>query len=490
MPGPAASASLGRICIGADGSPVWYDTAQNALLAVDPVLGAALPLFGRDNDAEVTARLAGAHPQAAIRRALAEIRRARADEGLFALAAPPAVLPDLDALVRDAQTKLSHLVLGLSERCNLRCLYCPQDHEACAVMSEVTARRAWASFAAYSADAPRRTVSFHGGEPLLHFRVVEAVARTARAAPGGRQVRLCLDTNATLLDEAKVRVITELGLELQVSLDGPAHLHDRWRRNTRGGPTHAAVIAGLRRLLTVDPGAARRLRFVATLGPPFAFAEVAAWFDDFPLYRELGLGIKPVVRLNAANLAGTQAAQRCEPRALPRLWRAGRDEARGQYAAALAAGRRRDLPRALADLWDDGLVRWHHRPRGPESGACYPTGACRPGLRRLFVAPDGTLRPCERVGPGQAIGDLDRGIDPVALRRLHEGLLAALGDRCRTCWARRLCRTCFTALVATGGAVESCRAAQAQAADLLDLQVSLQQHHPEALAFVAGSSLE
>ncbi|MBE0567778.1 MAG: radical SAM protein [Krumholzibacteria bacterium] len=490
MPGPAASVSLGRLCAGADGPPVWYDTAQNALLAVDPVLGAALPLFGRDNDAELMARLAGELPGADVRRALAEIRRARADEGLFALAGPPAALADLDALVRDAQTKLSHLVLGLSERCNLRCLYCPQDHEAGNVMSEATARQAWAFFASHSVGASRRTVSFHGGEPLLHFPVVEAVARTARAAPGGRQVRLCLDTNATLLDEAKVRVIAELGLELQVSLDGPAHLHDRWRRDARGGPTHASVMAGLRRLLAVDPGAARRLRFVATVGPPFAFAEVAAWFDDFPLYRELGIGITPVVRLNTANLAGTRAAQRCEPRALPLLWLAGRNEARGQYAAAMAAGRRRDLPRALADLWDDGLVRWHHRRRGPEPGPGFPTGSCRPGLRRLFVAPDGTLRPCERVGPGQAIGDLDQGIDPSALRRLHEDLLAALGDRCRTCWARRLCRACFTALVATGGAAESCRAAQAQAADLLDLQVSLQQHHPDALAFVAGSRLE
>lgn len=490
MPGPAASASLGRLCAGADGAPVWYDTAQNALLQVDPVLGAALPLFGRDNDADVTARLAGDHPPGAVRRALAEIRRARAEEGLFALAGPPAVLPDLDALVRDARTQLSHLVLGLSERCNLRCLYCPQDHEAGGVMTEATARRAWEFFAARSTGALRRTVSFHGGEPLLHFPVVEAVARTVRAAPGGGRVRLCLDTNATLLDEATARAIAALGLELQVSLDGPPHLHDRWRRDARGRPTHAAVMAGLRRLLAVDPGAARRLRFIATLGPPFAFAEVAAWFDALPLDRELGLEAPPIVRLNTANLTGTPAAQQCEPRSLPRLWRTGRDAARRQYAAALAAGRRRELPRALADLWDDGLVRWHHRRRGSEPGPCFPTGACRPGLRRLFVAPDGTLRPCERVGPQQAIGDLDRGIDPAALRRLHEDLLQALGDRCRTCWARRLCRTCFAALIAAGGAEESCRATRAQAADLLDLQVSLQQHHPGALAFVAASRLE
>ncbi|MFN2371658.1 MAG: hypothetical protein ABR506_10990, partial [Candidatus Krumholzibacteriia bacterium] len=256
--------------------------------------------------------------------------------------------------------------------------------------------------------------------------------------------RLTLDTNATLIDDATAAWIARAGLHLQVSCDGPAEVHDRYRRTPDGRPTHARVMAGLRRVLRADPAAVRRISFVATLGPPYPFAEVAAWFADFPLYRELGLAHVPLVRLHAAAPGGHDAGLPAAAR--QQALRAALATAERTYVAAHLAGRRTDLPPALRAMFDGDLVRWHRRAGGPPPDPAFPGGVCRPGVRRLFVAPDGMFLPCERVEPALAIGCVDGGFAYAAIDRLHTELLVAVGADCGACWAQRLCGVCLAAL--------------------------------------------
>ena len=474
----------------------WYDTATNEVLEVDPVLAAVLEVFADDPD-EPVRRLGGRFPRAEIERAVAEIRTARRDEGLFAREAAPAAVPEADD---DAHpTALPHLTLSLSERCNLRCRYCTQATAPAfggQVMSRETARQALRWYAAHSGDAPARHVSFYGGEPLLHLDVIAAVVAEAAGREDCAGMGYTVDTNATLIDRETARFLADHRFNLQVSLDGPPEIHDRHRLRPGGGPTHAAVTAGLRTLLEVDPTAAARLRFVATVAPPYPFLELAAYFADLPLFRELGLAARPYVRLNTAAGAGTPLAA-AEPaaRRAARL-RTALAAVRERYLERHLAGRRPDLEPALADLLDGPLVKWHHRPRGPERRASFPRGACRPGARRVHVAPDGSLLPCERAGAGWRIGHVDRGLDAAAVRALRQALLDLLEDRCRTCWARRLCSLCFTAVrpelpraEARELAARTCAGVRRAAADSLDLYLALRVGNPDALGFLADSRL-
>lgn len=97
---------------------------------------------------------------------------------------------------------------------------------------------------------PHVDFAWQGGEPTLmgldFFR--RAVALQKRYLPGGWTCANALQTNGTLLDEDWGTFLREEGFLVGISMDGPAELHDVYRLDKRGRPTHAAVLRGLRLL--------------------------------------------------------------------------------------------------------------------------------------------------------------------------------------------------------------------------------------------------
>ncbi len=147
----------------------------------------------------------------------------------------------------------SVIVKPVSARCNLACQYCyylrvsgmyPDAGDA--LMSdevlEVFTRQVLA-------DSPGRAVfAWQGGEPLLAgVEFFEKALRLQRrcAAPG-QSVQNTIQTNGTLIDEAWCEFFRKRGVLVGLSLDGPADLHDRFRRYRDGSPVHADVLRALR----------------------------------------------------------------------------------------------------------------------------------------------------------------------------------------------------------------------------------------------------
>jgi uncharacterized protein len=319
-------------------------------------------------------------------------------------------------------------------------------------MPVATALAALHFFAARSDRTEEPCVSFYGGEPTLALPVVRAVLAEARRHLDWPRLTFALDTNAAALDDAAIDLIATEGLRLQISLDGPAALHDRHRRDATGRGTHAQVEATVRRLLARDPQVHRRIGFQLTLAPQYDLPAVLAYFASFAPYLEAGIAAPPQVRISVASLEGTPLAE------LDDRWLL-----RNQFAAAAQvhldacrSGRHDELAPALQGLFDDALLRVARRPRGAAARAPVGLGGCcRPGQQRLHVAVDGTLRPCERTGTGLAIGHVDRGIDPAAVVGLRHQFREAVGERCRECWAARLCPLCFASLPSAGTPVDA-----------------------------------
>ncbi len=93
------------------------------------------------------------------------------------------------------------------------------------------------------------TVVWHAGEPcvLPPDWYVAATDRLERA--GQRRIlRQSFQTNATLIDDGWIDHFRRPGIGVGVSLDGPAAIHDRFRRTRSGGGTHARTMAGIDRL--------------------------------------------------------------------------------------------------------------------------------------------------------------------------------------------------------------------------------------------------
>ena len=144
------------------------------------------------------------------------------------------------------------LTLFLDHACNLRCSYCYGGTKLSRPMPTAVMRRA--VDLALAQSPPTVTISFFGGEPLLHVDLVEeTMAYVEDRMTQSRLPRVPLgyvmNTNGTIVDE---RVLSLLApprrMGVFVSLDGPADLHDRNRVGCTGRGSHAQVVANLARL--------------------------------------------------------------------------------------------------------------------------------------------------------------------------------------------------------------------------------------------------
>jgi uncharacterized protein len=105
----------------------------------------------------------------------------------------------------------------------------------------------------------RMSVVLHGGEPLLFGKSRFAhLCRDLRAveADTGTPLALHVTTNGILVDEEWAALFRAFDVQVTVSLDGPADVHDLHRPDLRGRPTHDRVVAGIAQLraLGVEPG--------------------------------------------------------------------------------------------------------------------------------------------------------------------------------------------------------------------------------------------
>ena len=165
--------------------------------------------------------------------------------------------------------EISHLVMLITEECNLRCDYC-YIRKVPRTMSEQTAAQSVDFlFENGRSDGPLGIV-FFGGEPLLEPGLIEFIhdRATARAAEAGRRATFSMTTNATLLHERNVALLRRLGVKVRISLDGIGASHDRHRRTVAGRGSFGLIERHLDRVrslpavsvrLTVTPETASEL---------------------------------------------------------------------------------------------------------------------------------------------------------------------------------------------------------------------------------------
>jgi len=151
-----------------------------------------------------------------------------------------------------AMREFSLLIKPASADCNLNCEYCfylekchlypdtPRHRMTEAVLEQMVKNFMGTSQSTYS-------FGWQGGEPTLmglpfFEKVVEFQQKFGRA---GDSVANGLQTNATLIDDPLAEHFRKFRFLLGCSLDGPPSIHDKFRLNAAGKPSHASVIKGL-----------------------------------------------------------------------------------------------------------------------------------------------------------------------------------------------------------------------------------------------------
>ena len=157
----------------------------------------------------------------------------------------------------DWHLTLDTVLLKVASRCNLDCAYCYVYHmgdeawrDQPKLMSAAVVRKVSAALGdQYRLQDKPFSVVLHGGEPLMLGRDRLAALCESLRAELPHPCGIHLQTNGVLLTEDVIDVLVRFDVGVSVSVDGPAAVHDRFRKDHRGRGSHARVAAGISRMM-------------------------------------------------------------------------------------------------------------------------------------------------------------------------------------------------------------------------------------------------
>lgn len=147
------------------------------------------------------------------------------------------------------------LILQATPFCNLACTYCylPDKSIKKRLGMEVIEASVKKIVAAGLIDQ-EFSVVWHAGEPLAagikFYRLADAVIR--QSLPDGIRFKHCIQTNATLITPEWCELFKEIGVQVGVSVDGPAFINDAYRLDKSGQGTLEKVLRGIQHLRDND----------------------------------------------------------------------------------------------------------------------------------------------------------------------------------------------------------------------------------------------
>src|SRR5687767_3424500 len=138
--------------------------------------------------------------------------------------------------------KISYLRVSVTDRCDLRCVYCMAEHMTFLPKAEVLSLEELDRIASAFVTLGVRKLRLTGGEPLVRKGVMGLVESLGRHLTSGALDELTLTTNGTQLQAFAPQLAAAGVKRINVSLD--TLKPDLFRRLTRGGDV-AKVMAGI-----------------------------------------------------------------------------------------------------------------------------------------------------------------------------------------------------------------------------------------------------
>lgn len=351
-----------------------------------------------------------------------------------------------DTVESSLKTKMQHLILQVTQNCNLRCTYCAysgkyfnRQHNG-RRMSLHTALSAIDFFMNHSSDVDEVVIGFYGGEPILEFDLIKKVIEYVETSYCERKVRFNFTTNLTLFTDEVINYVVEKNIEVMISLDGPRSIQDKYRVFADGRGSYNQVVANARRLREKSPKHFGKFATNTVASPGEDYESIRSFLDTDELFGPLH---SMFTQVNDSGLKEQVYYSDDYYRMLKRekfkifLYMLG--EVTSDKVSRLLISEKAAILLTFKELIGSGTVGMKR---------AHPGGPCIPGVRRLFVDTEGNFYPCERITELKQfqIGNLTTGFD---LGRIKEMLNVGqfTEDKCLDCWAFMSCGTCIANMV-------------------------------------------
>ncbi len=303
------------------------------------------------------------------------------------------------------------VVKPLGSACNLKCTYCYYEYKGTSGrIADELLEKFIRQYIEGNEDEPV-TFNWHGGEPTLlgldFFRNVIAVQQKYA---NGKRIENDFQTNGVLLDEAWCEFFKQHDFLVGLSIDGPKHLHDRFRMSSgsdsyfdqvyRAGQllrrygvrfTPLTVInrlnaqhpAEVYRFLTRDLGS-QSVQWLPGVGHKDFEATAPGYWDPARM---------PVL--------GTPAARPGTPESVVTEWSVDPDDWGEFLCQTFAIWYREDLGKVIVNWFESSVAQWMGRP----AFICALAPLC--GRSLVTMEKDGSLYSCDHfVYPEYRLGNL------------------------------------------------------------------------------------
>lgn len=157
---------------------------------------------------------------------------------------------------KEFSSGINSLTLNVTQLCNLHCTYCAAGGDGtygdpvAKISVEKTLPQIQYFLSRAKADQNFH-ITFLGGEPLLYPDAIRLIASYANQLAELKNInlRFSVITNATLISEGILDILTAIRANVIVSIDGPPETHDVARPQKNGKGSSTAALAGLKLLL-------------------------------------------------------------------------------------------------------------------------------------------------------------------------------------------------------------------------------------------------
>lgn len=350
--------------------------------------------------------------------------------------------PDTDIIESILNKNMNHLIIQVTQGCNLRCAYCAysnhyenRKHNK-KRMDWRMAKEAIDFLIRHSACSDSITLGFYGGEPLLEFELIKKCMEYITEEAEGKEVRFVMTTNATLLTGEMIEFFEKYNFTLMISLDGPEEVHDRNRRFANDTGSFETVIANLRNIKEKFPEFFKKIKYNMVLDLQNDLQMICDFIKE-----------SDIVDKTAANISTLSNLYVKEEFIKPseEMTISLKMELLKVYLKKLGKISEDEVCLFDADYTDiESKLVYNSNHRVELPLKAHPGGPCTPGRKRIFMNIEGDFYPCERVSEYSKmmkLGNLYEGFDVEQVKKLlNVGRITE--HECKECWAFSYCTQC------------------------------------------------
>jgi len=342
------------------------------------------------------------------------------------------------------KSDVKKLTIVITEQCNFGCRYCLygggykyRKQLSGAEISLKTAKRAVDFYFKNSGNIRQKNITFYGGEPLVDRERLFEIIIYARKKYRAENLRINLTTNGSLIDKRFVDFFSDNKVFINISLDGPGEIQDRFRIKKTGEGTYNLIQNRLEFIKKYN----REYfdRFVAisvTVNPPYEFNLLEKYFEESDLLRSLRLDLSYVEEKDAGQLAPNLSS-----RSLYRLKAEKESLAIRECTGKLL--REEKISDLYRNIFFSRLKTIQYRDKAKMGDVLEIKGPCFPGLSMVLVSVKGNFHICTMLDDEYRIGDVENGLDSERTKKAVGDIYKFIKSNCKNCWAVRLCHPCL-----------------------------------------------